>query len=140
MNDKLVEEWISKAEEDFKTIEELSGKDRAAFATTICFHAQQCAEKYLKALLTKYNLEPPWTHNLETLLDILLSYIPSLDKFRTELTKLTPFGTEYRYPGRSASSKEAESCINIVNEIRVFFTEEIKLEEDLEGEGRESSQ
>lgn len=43
--------WIKKAEGDLKTAEHaLTLKERCPF-DTVCFHAQQCAEKYLKALL-----------------------------------------------------------------------------------------
>jgi len=31
----------------------------------VCFHCQQCAEKYLKALLIKYGGEPEKTHKME---------------------------------------------------------------------------
>ena len=43
--------WIKKAESDLKTAEHtLTLKENCPF-DTVCFHAQQCAEKYLKALL-----------------------------------------------------------------------------------------
>jgi HEPN domain-containing protein len=38
---------------------------------TVCFHAQQCAEKYLKALLLQAGSEPPKTHDLRLLLQRL---------------------------------------------------------------------
>ncbi len=64
MSEKLVNEWILKAEEDYRVLKELHNKSASSFATTICFHAQQCAEKYLKALLTKHGIEPPWIYTL----------------------------------------------------------------------------
>lgn len=48
MSEELVNEWIVKSEEDYKTTEELYSKSLSEFASTICFHSQQCAEKYLK--------------------------------------------------------------------------------------------
>jgi HEPN domain-containing protein len=50
MND-VVEEWIFKAEGDFTTAERELVATVAPNYDAVCFHAQPCAEKYLKALL-----------------------------------------------------------------------------------------
>jgi HEPN domain-containing protein len=111
-------EWIEKAEEDFRTLQELNNSSPSDFATTICFHSQQCAEKYLKALLTKHGIEPPWIHTLETLLDLIVSEIPELEQFRKILAQLTPYATEYRYPGKVANKSDAITCIKIIEKFR----------------------
>jgi len=126
MSEKLVEEWISKAEEDFRSMEELYRISVSEFANTICFHAQQCAEKYLKALLTKYGIEPPWIHTLEALLDLLTEKNPALEENRSMLAQLTPYGTEYRYPGKFATAEEAEDCYDIIIRFRKNVQEFIK--------------
>ncbi len=36
---------------------------------TVCFHAQQCVEKYLKAVLVSEAIDFPKTHDLEELMD-----------------------------------------------------------------------
>ena len=119
MNEEIIKEWVDKAEEDYRTVEELYTKSADTFANTICFHAQQCAEKYLKALLVKNGLEPPWIHTLETLLDIIGSHIPELEKSRIVLAELTPYATEYRYPGRIAGKEDAEICMNSIKKLRM---------------------
>jgi len=48
-----VEEWIEKAEEDFHVALSLRRSRRHPAHNATCFHAQQCVEKYLKALLEK---------------------------------------------------------------------------------------
>lgn len=118
MSDELVNEWVAKAEEDFKAAEELYHESSLTFATTICFHSQQCAEKYLKALLVKCGIEPPWIHALESLLDLLVSKIPELEESRNMLAQLSPYATEYRYPGKTAEAKEAEACIKTIRSLR----------------------
>lgn len=118
MTEQLVKEWLDKAEEDFRVLTELYGKSPSDFATTICFHSQQCAEKYLKAVLTKYGIEPPWIHMLETLLDLILENKPELENFRDKLAQLTPYATEYRYPGKIADIDEAKTCVDIITEFR----------------------
>ena len=84
----------------------------------MCFHSQQCAEKYLKALLTKHGIEPPWIHTLETLLDLTVSKIPKLEQSRNMLAQLTPYATEYRYPGKVANKNDAKICVNIISKFR----------------------
>ena len=118
MSEELVNEWIVKAEEDYRTIEELYNKSPSDFANTICFHAQQCAEKYLKALLTRSGIEPPWIHTLETLLDLIISKIPELEEYRVMLVQLTPYATEYRYPGKVVNQQDAKDCVNIIRKFR----------------------
>jgi len=118
MTKQLVKEWVDKAEEDFRTLQELYNKSPSDFATTICFHSQQCAEKYLKALLTKHGIEPPWIHTLETLLDLTISKIPELEQSRDMLAQLTPYATEYRYPGKVANKNDAKVCVNIISKFR----------------------
>jgi HEPN domain-containing protein len=118
MSEELVNEWVTKAEEDYRTLEELYNKSPSDFANTICFHAQQCAEKYLKALLTKHGIDPPWIHTLETLLDLIILKIPELEKYRVTLAELTPYATEYRYPGTVANQEDAKICVSIIRKLR----------------------
>ena len=65
---------------------------------TVCFHAQQCAEKYLKALLTYRAIEFPKTHDLVVLLNRLGSE-SGLELRVEEVQALNRFSTEARYPG-----------------------------------------
>ncbi len=53
----LVGEWIRKADLDFKTVVRLSAEGE--FPDVAGFHAQQAAEKYLKALLTRHQARIP---------------------------------------------------------------------------------
>ena len=62
-----VDAWIKKAESDFRNIEIVMPAEDAPF-DTVCFHAQQAAEKYLKALLTFYGVPFGRTHDLPELI------------------------------------------------------------------------
>ncbi len=69
----------------------------AAADETFGFHAQQAAEKLLKAALLAGGVVCPRTHRLGDLLD--LGYdrgLPLPEEFE-ELNRLTPFAVEYRY-------------------------------------------
>lgn len=63
---RATREWIDKAEGDYA----VAGREFAAATPVfdaVCFHAQQCAEKYLKALLQEHSVEFPRTHDLVAL-------------------------------------------------------------------------
>ena len=66
----------------------------------LCFHAQQTAEKALKALLVSHNCEFPRTHNIGTLLD-LLHDIVSIPSEVEDASGLTDYAVITRYPGET---------------------------------------
>lgn len=55
--------WVEKAEEDFALAQSASRRKKPLI-TGMCFHAQQCAEKYIKALLVSKEADFPKTHDL----------------------------------------------------------------------------
>ncbi len=62
-----------------------------------CFHAQQAAEKYLKAYLAEHDREIPHTHNLYKLLALCSETNPAFDQLTEAAGLLTPFAVEARY-------------------------------------------
>ena len=100
-------EWVAKAEEDFDVLErECRARKRPGY-NAIGFHAQQCAEKYLKARLCESGREPPKIHDLVVLLDMVLPLEPAWELFRADLRFLSDFSVSYRYPGPLADRKKA---------------------------------
>ena len=96
----ITSEWVDKAEGDFATAQrELNAADHPNY-DAVCFHAQQCVEKYLKACLQEANVSFRKTHDLSELLNSTLSIDPSWEALRTDLNSLSAFAVEYRYPGR----------------------------------------
>jgi len=94
----VVHQWVLKAENDLLTIENNLKSPEGCPTDTTCFHAQQCAEKYLKALLVHAGLDFPPTHDMRTLVTLLP------EALRPELTddegrRLTRYATVTRYPG-----------------------------------------
>ncbi len=94
---RLVAEWTGKADLDLKTVVRLSAEDE--FRDIVAFHAQQAAEKYLKALLTRHQIEFPKTHVIRRLLILLEPIDPAMVRALDEASWLSPFGAEIRYPG-----------------------------------------
>src|SRR5512139_537802 len=97
-----VAEWISKAEGDFLTAgRELRARKMPNY-DAVCFHSQQCAEKYLKAILQEQNIPFTKTHNLTTLLGLITPNEPAWELMRPNLEKLNVFAVQVRYPGEAA--------------------------------------
>jgi HEPN domain-containing protein len=84
----------------------------------VCFHCQQSAEKYLKALLQELGVVPPRTHDLVRLLDLLLPHAPTLASLRRRLNSLTQYAVEIRYPIRRAKRKNAQSALRYAEKVR----------------------
>ena len=93
----LVADWIAKADLDFDTTVRLLAEER--FRDIVAFHAQQAAEKYLKALLTRRQIEFPKTHVIRRLLILLLPVEPGIAEELDDANWLSPYGAEIRYPG-----------------------------------------
>ena len=67
----IVQQWVLKAEHDLTTAAITLKLGTHGPTDTICFHAQQCVEKYLKALLAWHGVDAPKTHNIKRLLPLL---------------------------------------------------------------------
>ena len=74
----VVRSWFKKAENDL-TNAERTMKMEIPPCDTICFHAQQCAEKYLKGFLTFYEIDFPKTHSVEELVRLCKNVVPSIE-------------------------------------------------------------
>lgn len=92
--------WISFAEGDLAAARILlNAKDCPAWATA--FHAQQCAEKALKAVLVLKAEEIPLTHSISMLLDCCEEIGYTLTPELRAAGTLTEFGVNLKYPGRT---------------------------------------
>jgi HEPN domain-containing protein len=76
----------------------------------VCFHCQQCAEKYLKALLVELGLPVAKTHDLDHLLSSLQPHHPSLRSLRRGLLFLNDYAVETRYPSKWTNKRQAASA------------------------------
>src|SRR5260370_2020297 len=99
-------EWVKKAEADHQAAVRLAG-GREPFHDQVCFHCQQSAEKYLKALLEELGLSIPKIHNLGDILDLLLPHHGGLPSFRRGVIFLSDFAVRTRYPRENATQRQA---------------------------------
>ena len=109
--------WVRKAEEDIDSARALV-RLAPPHRNSACFHCQQVAEKYLKALLQEHGAGVPRIYDLEDLLDLLLTYDPTLAPLRRSVAGLTKYAVEYRYPGMSANTRQMTSALRIAERIR----------------------
>jgi HEPN domain-containing protein len=124
MNDPLeytatVRQWVEKAEHNLKNAEHTLKMQEDCPFDTVCFHTQQCAEKYLKALLVLKGVEFPKTHDLRLLLQRIPSYMVLGLDFN-EVLQLNRYTVEARYPGdwEPIGRKEAEGAVTIARKVR----------------------
>ena len=93
----LVRQWTSRAENDLLNVRNNLAAQEIPW-DTICFHSQQAAEKYLKAVLVFHAQPIPRTHDLEHLLGMIGQWIPQIQERREALRWLTTFAVASRYP------------------------------------------
>ncbi len=119
---QITNEWIAKAEGDFATAQRELGATDSPNYDAVCFHAQQCVEKYLKAFLQESDISFPKTHELADLLSLAVLIESTWTWMTPDLNTLSAFAVEYRYPGDSAALDEAQEafqkCQNIRDVIR----------------------
>lgn len=116
---EVLREWIAKAEGDFATAtRELAATVNPNY-DAVCFHAQQCAEKYLKALLIAGDVTPPKIHDLAQLYRLLSPVCPEWTWPVEELRLLSRSAVISRYPGEIAELPEAQAAYDICDSIRI---------------------
>jgi HEPN domain-containing protein len=106
----MTAEWVAKAEADFATMQRESRVENNPNYDGICFHAQQCAEKYLKSRLSEADISFGKIHDLVALLEQSLDVEPQWDQFREDLAYLSDFAVTFRYPGESADAESAHDA------------------------------
>lgn len=112
-------DWAEKAETDWEMARRaLRGKRQ--FADAAGYHAQQCDEKYLKAMLVSQHIAFARTHDLAALNDLCLNHgiLTAFDA--DQLDYLTAFAVQVRYPGAEPTLEEARQSLEIARAVRAF--------------------
>jgi HEPN domain-containing protein len=122
-----VAEWVAKAEGDFITAgRELRARKLPNY-DAVCFHTQQCAEKYLKAILQENNKRIPKIHFLLELLALLLKFDGSYEFLKADLEVLEEYSVRFRYPGHFAEKDEAQAAYAAARTVRNFVRQKLGL-------------
>ena len=94
----FVQQWLDKAHKDLQAATLLFNSDIGDY-DNVGFHAQQTAEKFIKALLVRYQIEFPKTHSIAVLRQLIAQADQALADRLALADALTPYGVEFRYPG-----------------------------------------
>lgn len=92
---ELTERWLRDAQDDLNAAEELKGSGSPARIS--CFHAQQAAEKAIKAAFVIQQADFPYTHDLVQLADALPPEW-TVSASSADLADLSRWAVEFRYP------------------------------------------
>lgn len=109
--------WLRKGEADLRAARVLLEADPPV-PDPVCFHSQQAAEKYLKGLLVHLGVQPPRSHDLILLLDLVATQTEiGLEPLREIAEPLGPLAVQVRYPIREATESEARDALNRAEKI-----------------------
>ncbi len=123
----LAVEWVTKAEGDYATALRERFARRLPNYDAACFHAQQMAEKYLKALLQESKIQPPRTHDLIELLSLcppLEAISPVLEE---NLKSLNGYAVSARYPGQNTNKEDAIQAVHQAKVVRQLLRAKLGL-------------
>lgn len=120
--------WMGKADEDLLCIDNNLAAARVPWEL-VAYHAQQAAEKALKALLVRHRQDVPFTHDLVRLLNQCAGVAPTLAAHGAACRELNRCALPSRYPGDAPGVTEDEArdvvgkARRIVDEIRPLLSD-----------------
>lgn len=127
LQNKYANSWITRAAEDIKVIEKLIVDPH--FAHSVCFHAQQAGEKYLKGFLAYHGKNVRKVHDLTILIKDCAAIDPNFNELQEAADHLTQFYTEARYPGdiEEFTSTDAQQAAIMVQQIQKFVQQRLSI-------------
>lgn len=123
-NPKELALWLQKGNEDLDVARLIQQKKKVYWAA--CFHAQQAAEKFLKAFLVSVNMPPPKTHDLVDIAKRCAKHEPSFTFLMDFCVRLIPYSVQARYVDEIViSAADARKAIKAAEEIRTFVLNKV---------------
>jgi HEPN domain-containing protein len=111
--------WLQKAAHDITAINRVMVGTRVPW-DIVCFHAQQAAEKVLKAFPVFHGQTPSKSHDCAYLLSECAKIAPSLAPLRADFRYVTRYGVAPRYPdiGPDPTKKQSVAAIAAMDRLR----------------------
>ena len=123
-----VQAWIEKADRDRRTAEAALA-EHPPITDTAAFHAQQAAEKLLKAHLVFRELEFERIHDLEALAEHCAQCDATFLELKPKVAPLTAYAVRFRYPGPADPSvEEVRAALEVVDTVRQFVLDRLPAE------------
>lgn len=118
--------WLEKAQADLEAAEILAASTMRDYFTC-AFHCQQACEKFLKAYLVRHQIEFRKTHDLGKLLELASQAESVLGEDLASCNCLTPFGAEFRYPGKyeEVDQAKAQSALGEAKRVKQVIMEHL---------------
>lgn len=112
-------QWISHADEDLALAQHALQMSEGCPYRLVAYHAQQCAEKHLKAYLVHREVDFPYTHNITLLVELCSDTAEWADTLQ-DAEILTRYAMTARYPGddRLVSLPVAQRAIGMAVRVR----------------------
>ncbi|OGO41782.1 MAG: hypothetical protein A2Z04_06255 [Chloroflexi bacterium RBG_16_57_9] len=110
--------WVNKAEEDYHVALALMRLRKRPVPASVCYHCQQCVEKYLKAFVVSHDEDFPKVHDLLALKDLCLRLDPLFPVDDTPLRLLTGYAIRIRYPGEHPTTEQTREAISAMKQVR----------------------
>jgi len=126
-----IHQWLSRSQRDLRAAHRLM-EGEEPYLDIAVYHCQQAAEKAIKAYLTYQDTAFEKTHNLVALLSLCTPLEPAFAQWKEVAKTLTPYATEFRYPGDvlEPEREEAEQALAgaeaLVNFIIQLLPAEVK--------------
>jgi HEPN domain-containing protein len=117
--------WLAKAQSDLLNIRNNLQAEHVPW-DTVCYHAQQAAEKFLKGLLVYHGETPPRTHDLVVLIQKLVHYVPGLVSLESDCRRLTVYAVGSRYPD-DLFEPTKEEALELVEAVRRVQAQVMKI-------------
>jgi HEPN domain-containing protein len=123
----FVQQWLSKAERDLEAARVLLQSGMEDYEN-VGFHAQQAAEKVVKAFLVRHQVEFPKSHYLDRLRGLVAQVDQGLASRLTPADALTPYGVEFRYPGAlgKVSQDQGKEALQVAEQTQKLILESLE--------------
>lgn len=118
-NKELVNEWLKRAKSNLERAKAGRTSEDVLYED-LCFDAQQCVEKSLKALLVNLDIEFPWKHDIDVLFDLISKSGIEIPHDLKGAVILTRYAVHTRYPGLAEPVSEKDYQEALVLAEKVF--------------------
>lgn len=118
-------EWLNRARSNLALAK---SRIREAYLEDLCFEAQQAAEKAIKAVMIRCNVDFPYVHDLARLLSLLEEAGKEIPEAVRKTEELTRYVLVTRYPGiaRPVSEQEYAEAVAIAEAVVRWGEEQIR--------------
>lgn len=125
MNVEPWKEWTRKAEADYQLAMLVMKANNPELYDGVCYHSQQCVEKYLKAFRVYHGKIYKRIHSLIPLLEDCLEIDPTFEFIRTPCDDITGIN-QFRYPSDFANKDDAKLVLKSAKIVRKFIREKLR--------------